>query len=151
MKKYLFIAIALVASVLVCTSCKKDKNDPDEPELKGKVYHYHGISYTDIEFEHDVYIAMEDNNNMTMKWVGVKVTEDAEPVNLYLYNGRWEGNEEEGFHIHCDGTPQLPNGKPFDTWEEFDVDGGCDADECSFDYHINGSTMGIFYGERVED
>ena len=44
MKKYLIFAIALVAGVLVCTSCKKDKNDPKEPELKGTIYHYHGIS-----------------------------------------------------------------------------------------------------------
>ena len=152
MKKILFLAFALVVGVLACTSCKKDKNDPDEPELKGKVYHYRGTSATrEFSYEHDLYIAMEDNHNMTMKWVGVKVSKDAEPVNLYLYNGRWEGSEEEGFYIGCEGTPQLPNGKPFDTWEEFDVSGGCDATSCSFDYHINGSTMGIFDGERVED
>lgn len=33
MKKYLIFAIALVAGVLVCTSCKKDKkNDPNNPD-----------------------------------------------------------------------------------------------------------------------
>ena len=87
---------------------------------------------------------------MTMKWVGVKTSETAEPVTLYLTNGVWEG-DDGSYNIHCDGKPQLPNGKPFDQWESFDVDGGCDATSCSFDYHINGSTMGIFDGEIVND
>jgi hypothetical protein len=146
MRKYLFLAIALVVGVLAFTSCEKG----NEPELKGKVYHYHGISYTDIEFEHDVYISIEDNQKMTMKWVGVKVKEDAEPVNLYLYNGVWEQEDESGYHIHCDATPQLPDGTPFKEWEEFDIDGWCGGEHCSFDYHINGTTMGIFDGDIVK-
>ena len=146
MKKFLFFALALVASVLAFTSC----NPANEPELKGKVYHYHGISYTEFEFEHDVYISIEENNKMTMKWVGVKTSETAEPVTLYLTNGVWEG-EDGGYHIHCDALPQLPDGKPFDEWESFDIDGWCGEETCSFDYHINGSTMGIFDGEIVND
>ena len=145
MRKILFFAFALVASALVFTSC----NPANAPELKGKVYHYRGTSYADFEYEHDVYVAFEDNHKLTMKWEGVKVTEDAEPVTLYLYNGEWEGNEQEGYHIHCDALPQLPNGKPFDKWESFDIDGWCDAEMCSFDYHIDGSTMGIFDGVIV--
>ena len=152
MKKYLFFAFVLVASALVFTSCKKDKNAPDEPELKGTVYHYHGTSSTrDFDYEHDLYIALEDNYNMTMKWVGVKATEDAEPVTLYMYNGQWESDGDTGFHIHCEAKPQLPDGTPFDAWDTFDVDGWCDPQTCSFDYHINGVTMAIFDGERVED
>ena len=146
MKKLFIFAFACVASVLAFTSCEKN-----EPELKGTVYHYRGISWADFEYEHDVYIALEDNHKMTMKWVGVKTSEDAEPVNLYLYDGIWEGNATEGYHIHCDALPQLPDGKPFDKWESFDIDGWCDATSCSFDYHINGSTMGIFDGEIVND
>ena len=146
MKKSLFFALALVAGVLAFTSCEKN-----EPELKGTVYHYRGISWADFEYEHDVYIALEDNHKMTMKWVGVKTSEDAEPVNLYLYDGIWEDNATEGYHIHCDALPQLPDGKPFDKWESFDIDGWCDATSCSFDYHIDGSTMGIFDGEIVND
>lgn len=151
MKKTLFLAVALIASVLACTSCKKDKNEAEEPALKGTVYHYHGTSSTrEYNCEHDLYIAMEDNHNMTMKWVNVKPAADAAPVTLYLYNGRWDGDETNGFHIGCDGTPQLPNGKPYDAWQSFDVSGGCDATSCSFDYHINGSTMGIFDGQIVK-
>jgi len=150
MKKYLFFAFALACCALAFTSCKKDKNEPEEPELKGTVYHYYGTSSTrDFYYEHDLYIALEDNHNMTMKWVGVKATEDAEPVTLYMYNGQWEG-DEGGYHINCEGKPQLPNGKPFDQWESFDVDGGCDTIGCSFDYHINGATMAIFDGVIVE-
>ncbi len=145
MKKSLFFAIALVASVLAFTSCEKN-----EPELKGTVYHYRGISWADFQYEHDVYIGLEDNYKMTMKWVGVKTSADAEPVTLYLYDGIWEG-DDEGYHIHCDALPQLPDGKPFDKWESFDIDGWCDATSCSFDYHIDGSTMGIFDGEIVND
>ena len=148
MKKILFFAFALVAGALAFTSCEKNGN---EPELKGTVYHYRGTSYTgELSYEHDVYIAMEANHKLTMKWEGVKTSEKAEPVTLYLYNGEWEGNDSDGFHIHCDALPQLPNGKPFDQWESFDVDGGCSATMCSFDYHINGSTMGIFDGEIVK-
>lgn len=145
MKKILFFAFALVASALAFTSC----NPANAPELKGKVYHYRGTSYADFEYEHDVYVAFEDNHKLTMKWEGVKVTEDAEPVTLYLYNGEWESEGEGAYHIHCDALPQLPDGKPFDKWESFDIDGGCDAERCSFDYHINGSTMGIFDGVIV--
>lgn len=145
--KKLFFALTLVAGVLAFTSCEKG----NEPELKGKVYHYHGISHAEFEYEHDVYISIEDNGKMTMKWVGVKATKDAEPVTLYLYNGEWEGNEQEGYHIHCDALPQLPDGKPFKEWESFDIDGWCSEETCSFDYHINGGTMGIFDGERVKD
>lgn len=97
---------------------------------KGKVYHYHGISYTEFEFEHDVYISIEDNHKMTMKWVGVKVKEDAEPVTLYLYDGTWEQEDESGYHIHCDATPQLPDGSPLKEWEEFDIDGWCGEESC---------------------
>ena len=148
MKKILFFALALVAGALAFTSCEKNGN---EPELKGTVYHYRGTSYAgDLSYEHDVYIAMEDNHKLTMKWEGVKTSEKAEPVTLYLYNGEWEGNDSDGFHIHCDALPQLPNGKPFDQWESFDVAGRCTATMCSFDYHINGSTMGIFDGEIVK-
>lgn len=151
MKKYLIFAIALVAGVLVCTSCKKDKNGADEPELKGTIYHYHGISsMAEYEYEHDIYIAMEDNHNMTMKWVDVKPSKDAEPVTFYLYNGRWEEDGGGGFYIGCDATPQLPNGKPYDAWQSFDVSGGCDATSCSFDYHVNGATMAIFDGQIVK-
>ena len=149
MKKILFFAIALVAGVLACTSCKKDKDK--EPELKGTVYHYKGTSSTwEFSYEHDIYIAMEDNNKMTMKWENVKTSENAEPVTLYLYNGQWESNGADGFYIYCDALPQLPNGKPFDQWESFDVSGWCDAATCSFDYHIDGATMGIFDGVIVK-
>ena len=147
MRKYLFFALALTVSALVLISCEKG----NEPELKGTVYHYRGISYADFEYEHDVYISIEANHKMTMKWEGVKVSEDAEPVTLYLYNGIWEDEGEGAYHIHCDATPQLPNGKPFKEWEEFDVDGWCDATMCSFDYHINGATMGIFDGQIVNN
>ena len=144
MRKVLFFALAVLA--LAFTAC----NPANEPELKGTVYHYRGTSYTEFAFDHDVYIALESNHKMTMKWVGFKTSETAEPVTLYLTNGVWEG-DDGGYHIHCDGKPQLPDGKPFDQWESFDVDGGCDATSCSFDYHINGSTMGIFDGEIVND
>ena len=151
MKKYLFFALALACCALAFTSCKKDKNAPEEPELKGTVYHYHGTSSTrDFDYEHDLYIALEDNYNMTMKWVGVKATEDAEPVTLYMYNGQWESDDDTGFHIHCEAKPQLPDGTPFDAWDTFDVDGWCDPQTCSFDYHINGVTMAIFDGQIVE-
>lgn len=148
MRKFLFFAFALVAGALAFTSCEKG----NEPELKGTVYHYRGTSWVgeDNPYEHDVYIALEDNQKMTMKWVGVKTSADAEPVTLYLYDGIWEG-DDEGYHIHCDALPQLPDGKPFDKWESFDIDGWCDATSCSFDYHIDGSTMGIFDGEIVKD
>ena len=147
MKKILFFALALVAGVLAFTSC-----NPNEPELVGTVYHYKGVS--DVRngsaYEHEVYIALDDKSHkMTMKWVGVKASDDAEPVTLYLYNGSYE-KEENGYHIHCDGTPQLPDGKPFDKWESFDVDGWCDAEYCDFDYHINGTTGAIFSGQIVK-
>lgn len=147
MKKILFFAFAFAASVLVFTACEKG----NEPELIGTVYHYHGISSSqDLRYEHDLYLAMEDNGNLTMKWVGVKTSEDAEPVNLYMYNGNWEG-DENGFHFHFEGKPQLPGGKYFDEWDTFDVDGWGDKSSCSFDYHINGATMAIFDGQIVED
>ena len=150
MKKILFLALVLVAGIAAFTSCKKDKN---EPELKGTVYHYRGTSdfWSGLSFEHDVYVAMEDNHKMTMKWENVKTSEDAEPVTLYLYNGKWESDGGGGFYIHCDGKPQLPNGNPVDQWESFDVDGGCDETSCSFDYHVNGVTGAIFDGQRVKD
>lgn len=151
MKKYLIFAIALVAGVLACTSCKKDKNGAEEPELKGTIYHYHGTSsMEEFSYEHDLYLGLEDNGNMTMKWEGVKASKDAEPVNLYMYNGQWESDGGTGFHFGFDGKPQLPNGKPFDQWDSFDVDGWGDATECSFDYHVNGATMAIFDGQIVK-
>ena len=148
MRKILFFAMMLVAGVMAFTGCKKDKDK--EPELKGTVYHYRGTSYVDFEYEHDLYIALEDNHKMTMKWEGVKVTKDAEPVTLYLYNGEWEGDVKNGYGFHLEGKPQLPDGKPFDKWETFDIDGGCDATMCSFDYHVDGGTMGIFEGKIVK-
>lgn len=148
MKKFLFLAIALVAGALAFTSCEKNQ----EPELIGKVYHYRGVSdvWDGTPYEHDVYIALADNHNLTIKLVNIKPSDDAAPVTLYLCNGRWEG-EDGGYHIHYDGTPQLPNGKPFSQWELFDIDGWCDEAACDFDYHINGSTMAIFSGEIVND
>ena len=88
---------------------------------------------------------------MTMKWVGVKTSEDAEPVTLYLYDGIWEDEGEGAYHIHCEALPQLPNGKPFEEWESFDIDGWCDATSCDFDYHINCTTGAIFVGKIVND
>ena len=152
MKKYLIFAIALVAGVLVCTSCKKDKkNEVEEPELKGTIYHYHGFSSTrDYSCEHDIYIAMEDNHKMTMKWVDIKLSKDAAPVTFYLYDGGWDEDGEGGFYIGCDATPQLPNGKVPADWESVDISGHCDATICDFDYHINGVTGAIFTGEIVK-
>ena len=55
MKKSLFLAFALVVGVLACTSCKKDKNGADEPELKGTIYHYQGTSsMEEFSYEHDL-------------------------------------------------------------------------------------------------
>ncbi len=151
MRKYLFLAIALVASALVFTSCEKG----NEPALQGKVYHYKGMS--DVRhgeaYEHEVFIAMEDNGKLTIKLVGVKSSADAEPVNLYLYNGTWyvEEYEEHNFHISCDVTPQLPSGKAPKDWESVAIDGWCNENMCDFDYHINGTTGAIFTGDRVND
>lgn len=153
MKKILFFAVALAAGALAFTSCDNKDNNGAEPALIGKVYHYRGTSdvRSGLSYEHDVFVALQDNGKMTMKWVGVKPSEDAEPVTFYLYNGEWEADGGGGYYIHCDGTPQLPNGKPFSQWESFDIDGGCDETNCDFDYHINGVTGAIFTGEIVKE
>ncbi len=152
MKKILFFAFALVAGVMAFTSC--DKKDGNTPELTGTVYHYRGASsFMNSEYscEHDVYIALdEQTNKATMKWEGIKVSENAEPATFYLYDGSFE-KTEEGFIFHFDATPQLPNGKPFDQWESVDVSGGTYETHLSFDYHINGVTGAIFDGELVKE
>ncbi len=149
MRKVLFLALALVASALVFTSCEKG----NEPALQGKVYHYKGQSSVrnGDNYEHEVYLAMEDNGKLTIKLVGVKASADAEPVNLYLYDGGWDSDGEGGFYFGCDATPQLPNGKVPKDWETVDISGHCDETICDFDYHINGVTGAIFVGERVND
>ena len=149
MRKFLFFAIALVASAMAFTSCE---NNGIEPELIGTVYHYRGSSgiRDGFSYEHDIYIAFEDNGKMTMKWVGVKASENAKPATIYLYDGQWM-DEEGGYYFGCDATPLLPNGKPFSEWDTFDVSGRCNDTECILDYHINGVTNGAFYGEIVKD
>lgn len=111
MKKFLFFAFALVASVMVFTSCDK-KN---EPEPEGKVYHYDAtLTLNDMDatqYSFQLYFTVNDNNEVAMRWENVKY--EGKTFDLY-YTGKCKKLEDEVYEMQVEDKFNLKDGTPFD-------------------------------------
>ena len=113
MKKILFFALALVASVLAFTSC--DKKDGNNPELTGTVYHYDAtLTLNDMaatQYGFQLYFTVNDNNEVAMRWENLKY--DGKTYDLY-YTGKCKKMEDEVYEMQVEDKFKLKDGTPFD-------------------------------------
>ena len=113
MKKFLFFAFALVASVLAFTSC--DKKDGNNPELTGTVYHYDAtLTLNDMaatQYSFQLYFTVNDNNEVAMRWENVKY--EGKTFDLY-YTGKCKKLEDEVYEMQVEDKFNLKDGTPFD-------------------------------------
>lgn len=113
MKKFLFFAFALVASVLAFTSC--DKKDGNDPELTGTVYHYDAtLTLNDMaatQYSFQLYFTVNDNNEVAMRWENVKY--EGKTFDLY-YTGKCKKQEDEVYEMQVEDKFNLKDGTPFD-------------------------------------
>ncbi len=113
MRKILFFAFALVAGVMVFTSC--DKKDGNNPELTGTVYHYDAtLTLNDMaatQYSFQLYFTVNDNNEVAMRWENVKY--EGKTFDLY-YTGKCKKQEDEVYEMQVEDKFNLKDGTPFD-------------------------------------
>lgn len=121
MKKYLFFAFTLVASVLAFTSC--DKKGQNEPEDKDAVVfnatgELRGVMFPTYNDQQQAVITLHPNTNtVDVKFVQARIaSEDETPQDIYIHNMPVSSEEGHFSHISLvlsDGSPYAPFPKSF--------------------------------------
>lgn len=117
MKKILFFAIALVASVLAFTSCeKKNQNEPDPNavvfnatgELRGVMFPTHNDQQQAVITLHP------KANTVDVKFANARIASETEtPQDIYIHNMPLNAGETHIQLLLGDGSPYAPFPKSY--------------------------------------
>lgn len=119
MKKFLFFAFVLVASVLACTSCKKDKNEPEDKDavVFNATGELRGVMFDIYNTEQEAVITLHPKTNtIDVKFVQVSISDGETPKDIYIYGMPVSSEEGHFAHINlvlADGSPYTPFPKSY--------------------------------------
>ena len=120
MKKFLFFAFVLVASVLACTSCKKDKNEPEDKDavVFNATGELRGVMFPTHNNQQQAVITLHPNKNtVDVKFVNARIDSETEtPKDIYIYGMPVSSEEGHFAHINlvlADGSPYTPFPKSY--------------------------------------
>ena len=118
MKKYLFLAIALVAGVLAFTSCsKKDKNEPEDEDavVLNATGVLRGVMFPIYDEQQEAVITLHPKaNTVDVKFVKARIASESEsPKDIYIYNMPLNAGESHIKLVLEDGSPYEPFPKSY--------------------------------------
>lgn len=118
MKKTLFFAFALVASVLAFTSCdKKDKNGADDPNavVFNAVGELRGVMFPVHNDQQQAVITLHPNaKTVDVKFVNARIaSEEENPQDIYIYNMPVNAGETHIQLLLGDGSAYAPFPKSY--------------------------------------
>ena len=119
MKKFLFFAFVLVASVLACTSCKKDKNEPEDKDavVFNATGELRGVMFDIYNTEQEAVITLHPKTNtIDVKFVQVSISDGETPKDIYIYGMPVSSEEGHFAHINlvlADGSAYKPFPKSY--------------------------------------
>ena len=120
MKKILFFAFVLVASVLAFTSCKKDKNAPEDKDavVYNATGELRGVMFDIYNTEQEAVITLHPKaNTVDVKFVNARIDSETEtPKDIFIYG--MPVSSEDGHFAHiklvlADGSPYTPFPKSY--------------------------------------
>ena len=119
MKKILFFAFVLVASVLAFTSCKKDKNAPEDKDavVYNATGELRGVMFDIYNTEQEAVITLHPKaNTVDVKFVQVSISDGETPKDIFIYG--MPVSSEDGHFAHiklvlADGSPYTPFPKSY--------------------------------------
>ena len=101
MKKILFFAFVLVAGVLAFTSCKKDKNAPEDKDavVYNAVGELRGVMFDVNNPQQKAVVTLHSKTNtIDVKFVQVSISDGETPKDIYIYG--MPVSSEEGHFAH---------------------------------------------------
>ena len=101
MKKILFFAFALVTGVLAFTSCKKDKNAPEDTDavVYNAVGELRGVMFDVNTPQQNAVVTLHSKTNtIDVKFVQVSISDGETPKDIYIYG--MPVSSEEGHFAH---------------------------------------------------
>ncbi len=108
MKKVLFFAFALVASVMVFTSCDK-KNEPEDKDAKvfNATGELRGVMFDVYNTQQQAVVTYHPNKNtIDVKFVKAQIVSTSEsPKDIYIYNMKVNAGEAHINLVLEDGSP----------------------------------------------
>ena len=120
MKKILFFAFVLVAGVLAFTSCKKDKNAPEDKDavVYNATGELRGVMFDIYNTEQEAVITLHPKaNTVDVKFVNARIDSETEtPKDIFIYG--MPVSSEDGHFAHiklvlADGSPYTPFPKSY--------------------------------------
>lgn len=120
MKKILFFAFVLVASVLAFTSCKKDKNAPEDKDavVYNAVGELRGVMFDVTNPQQMAVITLHSKTNtIDVKFVNARIDSETEtPKDIFIYGMPVSSEDGHFAHINlvlADGSPYTPFPKSY--------------------------------------
>ena len=102
MKKILFFAFVLVANVLAFTSCKKDKNAPEDKDavVYNATGELRGVMFDIYNTEQEAVITLHPKaNTVDVKFVNARIDSETEtPKDIFIYG--MPVSSEDGHFAH---------------------------------------------------
>ena len=136
MKKYLFFAFALVASVLAFTSCeKKNQNEPDPDAVVFNVTgELRGVMFDVYNTQQEAVITLHPTKNtVDVKFVQARIASDEEtPQDIYIYE--MPISTEEGHMAHINLV--LADGSAYKHFPKSYAYAAMDANRTMFNMHF---------------
>ena len=118
MKKYLFFALALVASVLALTSCGNNEPEDKDAVVFNVTGELRGVMFPTYNDQQQAVITLHPKTNtVDVKFIQARIaTEDETPQDIYIHN--MPVSTEEGHFAHislvlADGSPYTPFSKSY--------------------------------------
>ena len=109
MRKFFIFAIALVASVLAFTSCKKDKNAPEDKDavVYNATGELRGVMFDIYNTEQEAVVTLHPKTNtIDVKFVNAQIVSSSEtPKDIYIYNMKVNAGETHINLVLEDGSP----------------------------------------------
>ena len=118
MKKYLFFALALVASVLALTSCGNNEPEDKDAVVFNVTGELRGVMFPTYNDKQQAVITLHPNTNtVDVKFIQARIaSEDETPQDIYIHNMPVSSEDGHFSHISlvlADGSPYAPFPKSF--------------------------------------
>ncbi len=118
MKKYLFFALALVASVLTLTSCGKNEPEDKDAVVFNVTGELRGVMFPTYNDKQQAAITLHPKTNtVDVKFIQARIaSEDETPQDIYIHNMPVSSEDGHFSHISlvlADGSPYTPFAKSY--------------------------------------
>ena len=108
MKKFLFFAFVLVAGALAFTSCKKDKNEPEDKDavVFNATGELRGVMFDIYNTKQEAVVTYHPNKNtIDVKFMQAQIVSSSEtPKDIYIYNMKVNAGETHINLVLDDGS-----------------------------------------------